>query len=246
MTLIAEESGKDISDLYKEKVNKKDYLPSIEDLRKAFSSEEEFHKYIHETTSYEIFTHEYVAQLAHYLIYRFDMKDKNGNPIKILEVGAGNGRLSHFLRTELSREGDKRQEYEVIATDDASWTEAQGHDQKVRLGVEVQELDYKEATTKLKPDVIISSWMPPNEDWTPVFRDNNVEEYILIGQIDGASGGLDTFDMPDQNHAQKGEYFMTDIVGEDKPINAKQVGNNDKPPFDTSFSHTMSFRKKSF
>lgn len=46
----------------------------------------------------------------------------------------------------------------------------------------VEEISTEEAM-KNNPDVVISSWMPAEEDWTKLFRENeSVQTFILIGR----------------------------------------------------------------
>ena len=72
---------------------------------------------------YEVLTTEYVAQLARYLRSRRSEiigDDVVGEPLRslrVLELGAGDGRLTRHLREELDGHS-----VEVYATDDLSWT----------------------------------------------------------------------------------------------------------------------------
>ena len=94
----------------------------------------------------------------------------------VLEVGAGDGVLSRELY-ELG--------VDILATDNGSWN--------IDTGAGVEILDYREAIRRYQPVIVLSSWMPPRNDWTPDFRSANcVQEYILIGETDGGSCGLDS------------------------------------------------------
>jgi len=45
--------------------------------------------------------------------------------------------------------------------------------------------NYTQTLHKHKPQIVISSWMPPDHDWTQAFRNSAcVQEYLLIGQPD--------------------------------------------------------------
>ena len=119
---------------------------------------------------YEMFTKEYVFSMAEYLTGRCVHLD---HPL-ILEVGAGNGRLTHHLRKHL--------DVEMIATDsfDDFWPIDRSEEH-------VENLDHKQAMEKYAVDgrdvIIVVSWMPYQDDWTPDFRENpNVVEYVFIGE----------------------------------------------------------------
>jgi len=121
---------------------------------------------------YEVFTTDYVEAFATYLKGRIDALAFK-NPV-ILEVGAGDGRLSYALQKRLPSS------VSVIATDDNSWfsvtTPAYVKD------FQVKQLNYKQALAEFKPHIVICSWMPKFADWTAAFRAcPSVREYILIG-----------------------------------------------------------------
>lgn len=123
---------------------------------------------------FEFFTVEYVSSLATLLIHdaqRLGLRP----PVKVLEVGAGNGRLSHFLRREL--QGRVMGLFEVIATD--SGTDGLGAD--VRFAVE--ETPAAEAIQKHRPAIVLCSWMATTiSDLVPIFQAApTVVEYVLIG-----------------------------------------------------------------
>jgi len=95
----------------------------------------------------------------------------------VVEVGAGNGRLSHFLRERLP-------ECNIIATDNGSW--------EIEPLYPVEQIDVAEALEKYKPEIVISCWMPYTHDWTPMFRaSDGLIGYILIGETDGGCCGSD-------------------------------------------------------
>ncbi len=111
---------------------------------------------------------EYVDGLAEYLLTRY------GNQ-QILEVGAGDGMLSHLL---------KGRGVNIVATDSGRW--------KISTDL-IEKLTYKQAIKKYKPVVIIVSWMMLGEDWTPDFRRaKSVQEYIVIGEGEGGCCGQES------------------------------------------------------
>lgn len=137
---------------------------------------------------HELLTQEFIEALSeHYseLIVKH-MIDHPDEPFVLLEVGAGDGRLTGFIRAELMlRFGDK---VVVVATDKKS--------NGVSEEFPVENMDYKDALDKYKPNAVIVSWMPC-KDWTKDFRDpkRNIQEYIHIGEPEaGMSGTMETWD----------------------------------------------------
>ena len=147
-----------------------EYLPTYSEVielckEKTKKSISNWFMYQDETHIYEYLNSDYIDALAKILA-----------PYKrILEVGAGNGRLSHFLRQRLPNAF-------IVATDNGSW------------GIEpvfpVEKMEYTEALEKHKPEIVISCWMPYADDWTPEFRGcDSVKGYVLIGETDGGCCG---------------------------------------------------------
>ena len=84
-----------------------------------------------------------------------------------LEIGAGDGTLSRFLKDE----GVK-----ITATDDYSWKNA------VEYPEGVVKLDAREALSNYAPEVVICSWPPSQNDFErQVFDTPSVRLYIVIG-----------------------------------------------------------------
>lgn len=149
---------------------------------------------------FEVWTKEYIEALVSYLEENFGSKHILDRP-RILEVGAGNGKLTYWLRHYLP-------EWDIIAIDDASWEWDGGEEEWENHGVMidrdiVEEIDYKEALEKYCQDgpvIIICSWMPYEDDWTPDFRRyDDVSAYIMIGESWGGCCGSDStwHDHPD-------------------------------------------------
>ncbi|MFH1444295.1 MAG: hypothetical protein ABIG34_02810 [Candidatus Peregrinibacteria bacterium] len=125
---------------------------------------------------FEIYTEEYVSAFARYLAERIDHLRVNGNPVTILEVGAGDGRLTRALRDKLSEL--HLENVQLIATDTHEWD--------IQPTAPVEKMKYEEALQTYHPQIVISSWMPSLSDWTAEFRQApNVQEYLLIGEPDG-------------------------------------------------------------
>jgi len=126
-----------------------------------------FNKWCEENALYDVWTLEYVNLLARRLV----------NRRVVLEVGAGDGRLSHLLKKQLELLGSHNTQ--VIATDSGTWRIPN------RSPINIVKMDYQRAVEVYKPDVIIQAWMPMGLDFTHAFRKHpKVKEYILIGEAD--------------------------------------------------------------
>ena len=122
---------------------------------------------------YQLWTAESVAIIAAWLRRR--------NARVVLEVGAGDGRLTAWLRPLVPAE------MRLIATDDRSWVRPAAR----ALPRTVHRLHYDQALVRFRPDTVLSSWMPYREDWTPAFRRTvSVQRYLLVGE--GAWGCVGT------------------------------------------------------
>lgn len=130
---------------------------------------------------FEFWTKEYIHALSTYLAQRVEaLGGTEENPTVILEVGAGDGRLTHFLQEKMNELMPGK--VKIIATDSSDW--------KIPLAFPVEKMSHNEALEKYKPKIVISSWMPYQYDWTADFRAaESVDEYILIGEADGGCCG---------------------------------------------------------
>lgn len=91
----------------------------------------------------------------------------------ILEVNAGCGDLAMAL----SRRG-----IELTAVDSGQRPRRRG---KAIPDSVPQKMNHREAIEKYRPELVICSWMPKDEDWTRDFRDYDfIQAYLLIGVED--------------------------------------------------------------
>jgi hypothetical protein len=97
-----------------------------------------------------------------------------------LEIGAGDGTLSRFLRDRGIR---------IQATDDHSWTHT------IRFPQEVERLDARQALERYQPAAVLCSWPPPGNRFEQrVFSTRSVDIYIVIGsRYPFASGNWDSY-----------------------------------------------------
>lgn len=123
---------------------------------------------------YQLWTRESVAVLTQALLYL--------SARRILEVGAGDGRLTRALHDSLTPHGIL-----VAGQDDGSWALRQ------RTASPVWSLFHEsfEATlARFRPDTVVCSWMPPETDWTMAFRHcPSVRQYLIIGEAAGGCTG---------------------------------------------------------
>jgi hypothetical protein len=157
------------------------YLPTLDELKKAFPLEASyptdsveypwlsplFTSTQFKLNNYQVYTKEFIHTLGDYLL------QKN---LPVLEVGAGDGRLTYFLKEYVGSA------LEIVATDRKDWEEIG----KTNQSQDVETLGYIEALEKYatKPTLVLSCWMNVDVNWTADFRKNlNVQEYILIGDV---------------------------------------------------------------
>lgn len=173
----AEKARKELANPY--------YLPTIDEVYDAFGGlglygilrlDQEWYNYVLSSPQrYEVLTQEYISALGIYLADRIRAYSGSvDHPIRVLEIGAGNGQLSYFLNFYL----------QAIVPDQASII-ATDKNEPIQNNFPVEVIDYMDAIRKYKPAIIISSWMPLGQDWTEECRGiPEVQEIILIGDED--------------------------------------------------------------
>ena len=104
-------------------------------------------------------------------------------PIRILELGAGCGKLAHFIDEQL-RAHFGRESLLCIATDD-------GRDGYTKDSpFSVTRLSAVEALATMSPDIVLLAWQPQETRWTDYIEATpSVEAYIMIGDP-AVTGGL--------------------------------------------------------
>lgn len=170
------------------------YLPAYEEILMAFPdrfgskgcADFEYDDFCKKESIFEFFNREFIAKLVDYLekeIIKY--KGTKENPVTILEVGAGSGRLSYFLENEIKNRKLENMVKTTPPTDSKEY--------KIEV-LPVESISYKEAIKKYAPKIVIVSWLPQGEDWTLDFRDFDcIKEYILIGEPEICGTG-DTYD----------------------------------------------------
>lgn len=166
-----------------------------------------FNAVCEEADIYQMWTQEYVQHLGDYLMDRCS----SAKDTVILDIGAGDGLLMHFLREYMDGKGrgQKKQKSKqngidhpptLVATDDGSWgifAKAEVEKLNVQDTLEKygksdnndEEDDGKILKEKKTQLIVLCSWMPMGQDWSSMFRAVGVDEYILIGEADDGSCG---------------------------------------------------------
>lgn len=164
-------------------------LPSVRQVLKAFPFEDfsrenvrlmkAWHAFSNDEAHlfFELLTEEYVEGYAELLEGEIERIGRNGDgPVRVLEVGAGNGKLSRHVQRILREKG---MDVEMMAVDDSSWA-----GRGVALGENVRDMDYRDALSEFRPDIVMESWMPPGKDFSPDFRNTeSVKAYVLTGPM---------------------------------------------------------------
>ena len=124
---------------------------------------------------YEVLTREYVADLARHIRASATLYAAGNERVKVLEVGAGDGMLTKYLAKELPSS-----DFEITATDSGLWNKSSSSSSS---SSSVAKMTYREAIRKLRPSIVICSWMPKGDDWSHEFRKcESLHEYIVIGE----------------------------------------------------------------
>jgi hypothetical protein len=203
-----------------------------------------FNTVCEEAEMFQMWTEEYVSSLGGYLL---DRTSKFEGETVVLDVGAGDGLLVHFLKefVELETKRQSRRQKSskprqssspirkipgsssklptLVATDDGSWG--------IFAKAEVEKLNVKDSVVKYagrndpkRQLIVLCSWMPMGADWTALFREHGVDEYILIGEADDGTCGhnWETWGNPDfyPDSAMQSSDSETDS---DDPSDSKSV-----------------------
>ena len=198
-------------------------LPTYKEITSAFKSDEEWRRFCfdRENPVFEFLNKEFISTFSTYLSQQIKKLEHKNLPIIILEIGAGNGRLSYFLRQKIEDKSLK-----IIATDNGKWN--------LKTIFPVETIDYKLALKKYNPEIVICSWMPFKIDFTKEIRKTkSVKEYILVGETDGGCCGDEqlTWEQP-----QNFKRINLDYISEHQICRADYLG-------EYYHSKTTSFRR---
>jgi len=141
-----------------------------------FASSDQDRRRNYRSDRYELVTQELVAALASHLLVAKTALGVSTRPLRILELGAGDGKLALHIAAYLDKNAPGQ--FILSATDDGSWNIPHAANVEIR--------DITEALETEKPDIVIAAWLP--DDWTPLIRQQeSVRECILLGDP-GCSG----------------------------------------------------------
>jgi hypothetical protein len=125
-----------------------------------------FWNFVDRYAIYQFWNKEYIECLAE------EIKRRVGSDL-VLEVAAGDGMLSHWLR---------KHEVNIKATDSGKMYD------EIKKRTEVEIIDAVSAIRKCKPRMVIASWLPWDELIDIQIFDEKVPIIVLIGEEDGATG----------------------------------------------------------
>jgi hypothetical protein len=243
MDKIVEHSQEDIAKM-QEKLMDALYLPSYYEVKKYFDAvpkysteDKNWRDFVDEDYKiYEIYTREFIERLSIFLADQIRELKTETRPIKILEVGAGNGRLTYFLNNSLKKLSSDSIKFIAIDSGESEIKE-------IFSETPVEKIDYKEALKKYKPQIVICSWMPHDEDWSAAFRaEKSVEEYILIGEEDGCCGNnAETWgDASEKNNPYEADNFERQRLSDLSNVQFSRIDIIEKNPT----SKTNLFKRK--
>lgn len=225
---------------FKQKLQDPSFLPSRSEIIQAFASADDPSEawqtfVLREWDYFELLNRDYVEALGDYVATRVkSLKQEKDTPLTILEIGAGDGRLTHFLTAELEKHvpGQTR----LIAVDNGEWN--------IAPAFPVEQLDQRRALMKYKPTIVICSWMPPGTDWSADFRaTSSVQEYTLIGESYSTGDNVKTWNL--YSSEEIASYEVDGFIRVDLPyLDKLQICRIDWYP---SFvkSQTTAFRRQS-
>lgn len=231
----------------KEKLKDPTFLPTHADIERAFRREdpysEDWHRYCFdkENPVFEFLNEEFIEAFSDYLSKRAqELGASEDSPVIILEVGAGSGRLTHFLQQKL--EAKLPGKVKVVATDSGEW--------KLKTAFPVEQIGHKEALEKHQPQIVVFSWMPYGEDYTDAFRvAESVQEYILIGETAGGCCGDEWLTWGQSWSSDEEEEKVAPHVAEGfsqehlDEVSQHQICRTDEPG-NYYHSGTVSFKRK--
>ena len=178
----------------------------------------------------EAYTSEGIHALATYLKSRQDALASQSRTI--VEIGAGDGRLSHLLN------GTGLLSPPIIATDPAPQPSP----------FKVEKLDDKAAMRTHKPSLLLCAWMSHGDDWTPKWRHqaSGVAEYVLIGSLGGYSLSDDFDHSPFERvplHEAVSQHLLT--IEQGREGQPDELGGVMEPLDDESWSRVcaVAFRR---
>ena len=195
-----------------------------------------FNALCEERDIYQFWTREYVDLLANYILKQtndfkgetvvIDLGAGDGLLTKNIEMSISKEirgeATSNFVKRKgrqhrsnapaspaVSQQNQYTKVPAIIAVDDGSWSIYQKASVE-KMGVEEALATYcsnDDDDRTSKQVIVLCSWMPMGVDWSALFRQFNVDEYILIGECDDGSCG-------DNWETWGSHSFLTDDIEE--------------------------------
>jgi len=152
------------------------YLPSLEELDdfiasvKDDSDKLEFNGRL----EHQLLSKEYIRSLGAYYVDRISQLLEGQEELKIMELGAGSGRLTHFLSNEILSNLSESQKNRVhfVATDKSPVADSL---------FPVEKMTVKDVMVREEPDMVLLSW--PSYNWMRYFDESGdgIKDIMLIG-----------------------------------------------------------------
>ena len=229
----------------REKLKDPSYLPTHREIDRTFKSKDFISRewsdfcFDEQNPVFEFLNEEFLNAFSDYLSQRAkELGASEEAPITVLEVGAGNGRLTYFLQKKL--EERLPGQVKVVASDSGKWG--------IKTAFPVDVIEHKEALKKYKPKIVVFSWMPYGEDYTADMRaETSVEEYLLIGETDGGCCGneWETWGSSYGNDEEVPPYKADGFMRSDlEDLSSQQICRTDQPSQGYYHSSTVSFERK--
>jgi hypothetical protein len=215
----------------------------------------------------QVLTLESVQALASYLAERQRLHASGANPRStrcgvLVEVGAGDGRLSHFLNATgllsppiLATDPKPLSYARVIlgarpstaascSSAGADVTGAGSSTGATAAGAgccegSVEEMDDAQALAAYAPALVLCSFMNVAQDWAERWRTHGVEEYVLIGTLGSGSGGY--VSLNDMAPAGYSRHLLEDVSS--ALLDAHAVPRDSKAAAFPSALCAVSFRR---
>lgn len=166
----------------RERLMDPNFLASAAEVGKmSYSERGEYHR---RTGEHEILNREYVVALAQRIGFHIQSLIRTGSPITILEVGAGTGRLIHFLETSVrsALSQDENALVRFIGVDNQSGSLG------IRPIFNVEKMNVHDAYRSYDSMVIVASW--PSCNWLEQIP-SSATMLVAIGPGDLCNGGDD-------------------------------------------------------
>lgn len=178
-----------------------EYLPTREEVLQI----KRYMNYSDEFGDHEILSKEFIAELGAQI-----QKDLHGilqtqETACVLEVGAGSGRLTHFL-SNVVMDGlgeEEKKQVTFVATDSSQ--------EQIPSTFHVQSFSTKDAVKELKPTIVITSW--PRVSPEEIVQDAPwIKEVVVMGEPEVCAGGNGNYEWEDvKEFAKKKLQNVTDL-----------------------------------